>query len=83
MPGGGDSNRGTKPATDLFTGDQTEEPPSHPVPSRAPAGLPSALPSGLGKQRALAWDVAYLSALRLDIRSVCSAARDEWDSSGG
>lgn len=30
-----------------------------------------------------AQDAAYLSALRLDIRSECSAARDEWESSGG
>lgn len=32
---------------------------------------------------ALAQDAAYLSALRLDIRSECSAAKDEWESSGG
>lgn len=58
-----------------------EEPPSHKVAKPGPSlGLCSALPWGPGQ---LAWDVTYLSALRLDIRSECSAARDEWDSSGG
>lgn len=32
---------------------------------------------------ALGRHVAHLSALRLDIRSECSAASDEWESSGG
>lgn len=50
------------------------------------ARLPSSSPGsalGLRSRGQPGQDVAYLSAPRPDIRSECSAARDEWESSGG